>query len=93
MKRIKILRIIARLNIGGPAIHTILLTQGLDKSRFDSLLICGNIDKDEGDMVYYSLERNVKPIFVTELKRELNLFNDMMAFKKIFNSFFIGTFS
>lgn len=85
MKRIKILRIIARLNIGGPAIHTILLTQGLDKSRFDSLLICGNIDKDEGDMVYYSLERNVKPIFVPELKRELNFRDDIIAFKKIYH--------
>ncbi len=85
MKKIKILRIIARLNIGGPAIHTVLLTEGLDKSRFESLLVCGSADKDEGDMLYYSLERNVKPIFVPELKRELNLFNDMMAFKKIFN--------
>ena len=30
LKKIKVLRIIARLNIGGPAIHTVLLTAGLD---------------------------------------------------------------
>lgn len=85
MKKIKILRIIARLNIGGPAIHTILLTDGLDKSRFDSLLVCGNVSKDEADMSYYAAEKNVKPYFISELKRELNLFNDIVAFKKIFN--------
>lgn len=85
MKKIKILRIIARLNIGGPAIHTILLTEGLDKNRFESLLICGNIDKDEGDMLYYGLQRNVNPIFIPQLTRELNVVNDLVAFKKIYN--------
>lgn len=85
MKRIKILRIIARLNIGGPAIHTVLLTAGLNKDKFESLLVCGNVDKDEGDMFYYAIEKNVKPIFTPELKRELNFFNDIIAFKKIYS--------
>ena len=67
MKKIKILRIIARLNIGGPAIHAILLTEGLDKTKFDSLLVCGNVSKDEGDMFYYAIEKNIKPIFIPEL--------------------------
>ena len=37
MKRVKILRIIARLNIGGPAIHAILLTSRLNKDKFESV--------------------------------------------------------
>ena len=85
MKKIKILRIIARLNIGGPAIHAILLTEGLDKTKFDSLLVCGNVSKDEGDMFYYAIEKNIKPIFIPELKRELSFFHDIVAFKKIYN--------
>lgn len=84
MNKIKILRIIARLNIGGPAIHTILLTEGLDKDEFETLLICGSVGKDEADMSYYAQENNIEPIFVSELKRELNFFNDIIAFKKIF---------
>jgi len=84
MKKIKILRIIARLNIGGPAIHTILLTDGLDKSRFESLLVSGSIDKDEGDMSYYALRKNIKPILIPGLRRELNFFNDIAAFIKIY---------
>lgn len=65
--------------------HAILLTQGLDKSRFDSLLICGNIGKDEGDMFYYALQNRVSPIFIPELKRELGFFDDLLALKKIYN--------
>jgi len=84
MKKIKILRIIARLNIGGPAIHTILLTEGLEKNKFESLLLCGTISKYEGDMRYYAIEKNIKPVFVPELKRELNFFNDLIAFIKIY---------
>ncbi len=79
------MRIIARLNIGGPAIHTVILTEGLDKLRFESLLICGSTDKDEGDMFYYAQAKNIKPIFIPELKRQLNLFNDIVALKRIYN--------
>lgn len=85
MKKIKILRIIARLNIGGPAIHTILLGAGIDKTRFDSLLVTGSIGNDEGDMGYYASEKNVKPIFIPQLKREINFRDDIGALKKIYN--------
>ncbi|MBU2035362.1 MAG: glycosyltransferase, partial [Candidatus Omnitrophica bacterium] len=88
MNKIKILRLIARLNIGGPAIHTILLTQGLDQARFESLLVCGSIGKDEGDMSYYALEKDVKPFFIPQLRRELNFFNDSVSFLKILRLIF-----
>ena len=84
MKKIKVVRVIARLNIGGPAIHTILLTEGLNKDKFDSLLVCGTIAKDEGDMLYYARARNVVPYIIPELRRELNPLNDVIAFLKIY---------
>jgi hypothetical protein len=34
--KINILRVIARLNIGGPAIHVVLLSAGMDRVRFES---------------------------------------------------------
>lgn len=83
MKKIKVLRIIARLNIGGPAIHTVLLTEGLNKDKFDSLLVCGTIAKDEGDMLYYAQAKNVAPYVIPELRRELNPLNDLIAFLRI----------
>ncbi|MDD4939047.1 MAG: glycosyltransferase [Candidatus Omnitrophica bacterium] len=85
MQKIKVLRIIARLNVGGPAIHTILLTEGLDKSRFQSLLICGSVGEGEGDMSDYAARKNVTPILIPELKRQLSLRDDLTAFFKLFN--------
>jgi len=84
MQRIKILRIIARLNIGGPAIHTILLSEGLDKSRFETVLVCGTPEGSEGDMLYLAEERGVHPLIIPELGRALNIHNDIIAFWKLF---------
>lgn len=83
MKKIKVLRIIARLNIGGPAIHTVLLTEGLDKSKFESLLVCGVVSSGEGNMVYYANQKGVRPFYIPQLRRELNPLNDLIAFIKI----------
>jgi len=83
-KKIKILRIIARLNIGGPAIHTILLTSSLNNSQFDSFLACGVLSPGEGDMSYYAQEKGVSIYPILALKRELNFFDDIKAFGQIY---------
>lgn len=85
MKKIKILRIIARLNIGGPAIHSVLLTEGLDSSRFETTLVCGSLSEGEGSMLYYAQAKGVSPRVVQELGRELNIWNDLAAFLKIYS--------
>jgi len=83
-KKIKVLRIIARLNIGGPAIHTILLSEGLDKSRFETILVSGMTEQGEGDMAYLAEEKGVRPIIIPELGRTLSIRNDIIAFWKLF---------
>jgi glycosyltransferase involved in cell wall biosynthesis len=49
--QLRVLRVIARLNVGGPALHVALLTARLDTQRFDSLLAAGRPGKSEGDML------------------------------------------
>ena len=39
----KIVRVIARLNVGGPAKHVIWLTKGLQNSEYESLLVTGTV--------------------------------------------------
>ena len=60
---IKVLRIIARLNIGGPAIHTILLTHLLNPQRFHSLLVYGKELSTEGNMLNLAEEKGIKTYF------------------------------
>lgn len=83
MAKIKVIRIIDRLNIGGPGIHVVLLTKGLDKEKFETILIAGKVDKDEGDMSYFAKEWGVEPLFIPELGRRISLFSDWIAFWKI----------
>jgi len=84
-RKIKVLRIIARLNIGGPAIHVHLLTNGLDENKFEPILLAGKISLAEGDMSYLFSGLDNKPIIFPELQREISLRMDLMAFYRIFN--------
>jgi len=81
---IRILRIIARLNVGGPAIHVALLTERLSPPEYESLLVCGNIDPTEGDMAYFARERGVEPLVLPELGRALNMVSDLRTIWKLY---------
>src|SRR5262245_64238021 len=48
-KRIRVLRVIARMNVGGPALQIAHLMRGLDPSRFDKSLMCGLVGPGEAD--------------------------------------------
>ncbi len=37
--RVKVLRVIARLNMGGPALHVAYLTAGLQERGYDTTLV------------------------------------------------------
>ncbi len=84
MPEIKILRIIARLNVGGPAIHTILLSYELDKLGYQTILVKGSEGQSEGNMMDLAGAKGVKPIVIPELGREIGLKNDLVAFYKLY---------
>ena len=69
----KILRIIARLNVGGPARHVVWLTAGLQDSEFQSTLIAGKVPDGEEDMAYLAEQNSVSPVFIDEMSRELSI--------------------
>ena len=68
----KIVRIIARLNVGGPARHVVWLTQALQNDEFQSTLLTGTVPEGEEDMSYFARENNVAPVFIPEMSRELS---------------------
>ena len=71
--RIKILRIIGRLNVGGPAIHVVNLTAGLDPNRYLSLLVAGSENEAEGSMLDFALAHGVKPTVIPEIVTAFSL--------------------
>jgi glycosyltransferase involved in cell wall biosynthesis len=84
MSNIKVLQIIARLNIGGPAIYTILLSHELDKIGYKTILVKGTEGQTEGDMMYLAESKGVKPVIIPELGREIGFKNDLVAFYKLY---------
>ena len=84
---IKVARVIARLNIGGPAIHTILLTEGLAGARFAPVLVTGVVGDAEGDMTFYAQEKKVEPLVIPVLGRDISWRHDLTALWKLVQLF------
>lgn len=80
-----IVRVIARLNIGGPAIHTVLLSSELNKRGCRDVLVCGTVDDSEGDMMYLARENNVAPIVIPQLCREISPMRDIKSFAALYS--------
>ena len=83
----RVMRVIARLNIGGPAIHTILLTAGLDAARFESTLVTGVEEAYEGNMLDLAAQKGVQPLVIPELGREINPLKDWVTLLKLYRLF------
>jgi glycosyltransferase involved in cell wall biosynthesis len=76
---IRVMRIIARLNIGGPAVHVALVTAGLNDRQFTSTLVTGTIGPAEGDMSYLAREMGIEPVVIPGLGREISPLDDLRA--------------
>lgn len=79
----KIVRIIARLNVGGPARHVVWLTKALNNQEFQSSLLTGSVPEGEEDMSYFADENGVKPFFIEEMSRELSP-KDIISLWKVY---------
>lgn len=81
---IRIMNLIARLNVGGPAVAVTQLTEKLGAPDYESQLVCGTIEPGEGDMTYYAVERGIHPIVIPELGRSLNPIRDIRTLWKVY---------
>jgi len=84
----KVIRIIARLNVGGPARHVIWLTSGLREAGYDTLLVAGRVPEAEEDMGYFAAEVGVVPKYIREMSREIS-WKDAVTVWKLFRLFLL----
>ena len=77
----KVVRITGRLNVGGIALQACFLHQAL-RSTFDTVLIAGHLDKQEGDMSYLlTSEEGVR--WIPSMSRPVRPWADFLAFLRI----------
>jgi glycosyltransferase involved in cell wall biosynthesis len=82
-EKIRVMRLIARLNVGGPAIHTTLLTEQLDPQRFQSQLVTGKEGENEGHMWDLMGHRDWQPTVIPSLGREISPKNDWRTLQEV----------
>lgn len=68
-ERVRIVRIIARLNIGGPAIQAITLTRELDSRGYRTILVRGQEGPGEGNMDDLADRFGLRPVLVPCMRR------------------------
>lgn len=68
----RILRVIARLNVGGPAQHVVWLSEALASGEFETLLVAGTVPPGEEDMSGFASTRGVTPLIIPSMSRELS---------------------
>ena len=81
----KIVRIIARLNVGGPARHVVWLSKELNDTEFQTELLAGTVPEGEEDMNWFAAENSVEPVFIEEMSRELSP-KDVISLWKIYRA-------
>ncbi len=70
---VRVLRVIARLNVGGPALHVSLLNSGMHAERFRSWLVTGTENPGEGSLRSYAEARGIEPIVIPEMLGQATL--------------------
>jgi glycosyltransferase involved in cell wall biosynthesis len=77
------MRIITRLNIGGPSIQAARLTSALDDHGFTTTLIHGRLGDGEGDMSYL-IAPGSRAIYLDSLRRPLSPLADLGTLLRLY---------
>jgi len=81
-KKIKVLRIINRFNLGGPTFNAAYLTKYLEP-EFETLLV-GGVKYEEEESSEFILEKlGIKPVIIPEMQRSISFSADKKAYQKI----------
>jgi glycosyltransferase involved in cell wall biosynthesis len=83
---VRIARVIARMNIGGPARLVVWLTEALSNDEFESTLICGTVATGEEDMSDLARTHGIEPVVFPEMSREITP-RDVITFWKLYRFF------
>jgi len=76
---IRVMRIIARMNVGGPAVQVSGLMRSMDSSVFDHRLYTGNCAADEADYLD-TVARDIYAVRIEGFGRRVSLGGDLRAF-------------
>lgn len=80
---VRVMRVIARLNMGGPALHVSYLAAGLEERGYHTTLVSGTLARGESSMAFVAERLGVRVVPLTELGREISPLRDIVAALKL----------
>jgi glycosyltransferase involved in cell wall biosynthesis len=76
---IQVIRVIARLNMGGPALHVAYLSAGLRARGYETQLVAGEVSRGEESMAFVAEAEGVPVTTLAHLHREISPARDLLA--------------
>jgi glycosyltransferase involved in cell wall biosynthesis len=76
---IRVVRVIARLNVGGPALHVTYLARGLAERGYETTLVAGDVSRGEESMAFVAEQAGVEVVRLPGLSRALSPVRDAVA--------------
>lgn len=80
---VSVLRVIARLNMGGPALHVAYLSEGLARLGYETTLVVGELARGEGSMSFVAESRGVRMVRLGSLSRDIAPLRDLAALLRL----------
>jgi len=80
---VRVLRVITRLNVGGPALHVAYVSSGLAERGYDTTLVAGSLARGEDSMAFVAERLGVRLVRVAELRRDLSPYHDVVALLRL----------
>ena len=82
-RRIRVMRVIARLNVGGPAHHVSILSGRLDPTRYETVLLAGRLGPGEGSFEHLPQQHGAELRYIDGLGPELAPGDDARALRSL----------
>ncbi len=83
MPKPKIMRVITRMNVGGPARHVLVLAEGLEARGYQTVLVSGTCEPESGDLPL-DLPPGRRVLALGGLSRSISPFHDLRAMWRLY---------
>lgn len=80
---VRVLRVVGRLNMGGPALHVTYLAAGLAERGYETTLVAGSLATGEDSMAFVAERLGVPVLRLEELRRDISPVRDLIAVRRL----------
>jgi glycosyltransferase involved in cell wall biosynthesis len=78
-RSLRVMHVIARMNVGGPAVLVADLMRSVDSGKFEQVLVTGYCDENESDYLD-EIATDIKAVRIVGLGRSVSVIKDLLAF-------------